>query len=170
MRPTALFLVTFAFASILLAQTDVHPNHNHDVTDLIDGAIHPELVPDSTAYRLFFVATSLPRDATPEDKAQQKAKLDPIGLNDAEFQVAIGILDQFKADYSDLINTYNIQSAAANDQAVPPDFKSFLERRDLLVQITQDSLRSALSAQSFAHFDTYVQGEKRHMLVNREVQ
>ena len=158
------------FCPVFVLGQDVHKSVHSDNAQLVDGATHPEMVPDSTAYRMFFIAASLPKDATPEEKAQQKAKLDPIGLSDAEVQVGIDIIDQFSADYTDLINTYNVQAAAASEQGVPPDLKSFLENRDLLVWITRESLRSALTSEGLAQFDIYVQSEKRRMLVNMEVQ
>jgi hypothetical protein len=46
----------FAFGT--LAQTPQTPQHQHSDANVIDGAIHPELIPDTVAYRLYLIAVS----------------------------------------------------------------------------------------------------------------
>lgn len=159
--------LVLAICPLVIAQ---HEHLSQKNGNIIDGAKHPELVPDSAAYRLFFASTSVRRDATTQERSQQRTKLEPIEMSDAELQVVVGILDQFKADYTDLIDRYNAHVVDANSKGIPPDFKGFLRDRDLLVETTRDTLRSALTPESLARFDAYVQGEKRHMLVDQEVQ
>lgn len=137
---------------------------------VIDGAKNPELVPDSTAYRLFFIATAESADATPEQRLRQKAKLTPIELPDADLELVIEILAGFKADYAERISQYNASVVMANESGVSPNLRAFIEDRDFLVQVTRDTLRSALKPDSMTRFDTYVQAQKRHMTVGDEIQ
>lgn len=39
------------------------PQHIHPNVTVVDGAIRPELIPDSTAYRLWLITVSLPPKA-----------------------------------------------------------------------------------------------------------
>src|ERR1700730_13077999 len=138
--------------------------------DMIDGAKNPTLVPDSTAYRLFFLAASETPDATSQRQLRQRAVLAEVGLNDTELASAIVILNGFKTEYAERIKQYNDTVARANAMGIPPDLAGFLRERDLLVQITRDALRSSLSPEAMARFDAHVQEEKRHMLVAKEIQ
>ena len=166
MRPTVFFLITLAFANILFAQTNIHPNHNHTVPDLIDGALHPELIPDATAYRLYFVAVSEMPNPTEEQKARQTAHLRRMRLTDNDMQSTIIALEEFKVQYTNLIALYNESAKAADVAGRKPDFDTFRLQRDALVQRTRERVKSVLTPDGLARFDGHIQDEKRNMKVS----
>lgn len=152
--------------------TTLFAQHDHGAvnSDVIDRGKNPELVPDSTAYRLFLLTAGQGSKATTEKRLKQKGILQPIGLSDEEVEVVEGILDQFKDDYTKMVSEYNASVIEANNRGESPDLRTFLERRDFLVQQTRDLLTSSLSNEAMSRFDSHVQAEKRHMTVSKEIQ
>ena len=167
MRPTAL-LLTFAFASVLLAQTNSASNHNHPASGVIDGAVHPELIPDSVAYRLYFVAVSEMPNPTDEQKARQSAHLAKMGLADADLHSIILVLEDFKVQYTNLVARYNESANAAQRSGDKPDIDGFLLQRDGLVQGTRERLKSLLTPDGVKRLDAHVQAEKQSMKVSSQ--
>jgi len=165
MRPTV-FLVTFAFASILLAQTNTHSNHNHPANVVIDGAVHPELIPDSVAYRLYFVTVSEMPTPTDEQKARQSAHLAKIGLQDADLHTVIFVLEDFKVQYTNLVARYNESADTAQKSGEKPDIHGFLLQRDGLVQATRERMKSLLTPDGFSRLEAHVQAEKQKMKIS----
>jgi hypothetical protein len=160
--------------SSCLAQTQVPPAHQRvagNPAPTIDGSAHPELIPDSTAYRLWLVVVSLPANASEEDKKRQAGHLAPLGLRDADRQALVTILAEFKSQYASLIDQYNQSAEAAMARNELADIETFLLRRDALVQSTRDALKRALSPDAWDRVDLRVQGEKKRMKVSpREAQ
>jgi hypothetical protein len=137
----SLFLLCTA-APMLMAQ------HEHtSSSNIVDGAVHPELIPDSAAYRLYFVAVSEMPNPLGEAQKRQLAHLGRIGLEDKDLQVLTEILNDFKAQYSELIAEYNASATIANRAGAQPDLAGFMDRRDALVQSVRDKLKEKLSAQ-----------------------
>ena len=137
---------------------------------LIDGAQHPELIPDSTAYRLFLITVSEKPNPTSKEAERQLAFLTAAGLDRDDIEAAIPILATFKAQYTDLIAGYNKAVASANATGIAPDLATFLQRRDSLVQSTRDALASALTHAGMDLVHAHVQREKRKMKVAKETQ
>lgn len=146
------------------------PNHVMPTTNLIDGSVQPDLIPDSTAYRLFFITVSTGTNPKAEEKARQAAFLKSAGLSDEEIEAAVPVLTNFNAEYANLIATYNASVAAANAIGNEPDLAGFLQRRDQLVQLTRDGLGAVIGAEALIHFNAHVQQEKRNIRVAKEVQ
>ncbi|MGH9454955.1 MAG: hypothetical protein ACRD2O_13385, partial [Terriglobia bacterium] len=107
---------------------------------LIDGARHPELVPDLVAYRLFFVTVAEPAQPTAEQKARQRAQLLTAGLKQDDLQHASSVLATFKAEYGDLVERYDESVDVANRSGKAPDLQRFLSQQDALVQATREAL------------------------------
>lgn len=136
--------------------------------DIIDGASHPELIPDSVAYRLFFVTVAEPLDTTDFRKARQRAYLRTAGLSDSDLDGAVQILVAFKAQLSDLVDGYNRSVEAANEAGEAPDLQTFMSQQADLVQRTRTALGSSLSPASSANLAAHIQREKRNMKVAKE--
>ncbi len=66
-------LVLSVFALGTLAQNPVPHQHPMSPPNLIDGSKNPELVPDSTAYRLYLISVSIPANSTELDRVAQHA-------------------------------------------------------------------------------------------------
>jgi len=72
-------LVLSVFALGTWAQTSTS-QHQHPNENVVDGAKNPELIPDSTAYRLWLVTVSLPPNATEKERTFQQAHLKKLHL------------------------------------------------------------------------------------------
>src|SRR5215467_14141354 len=74
---------------------------------MIDGAQHPELINDATAYRLVFAVLSLPANPSADEQAAQMLRLQDAGLADSDVNAALVVLNSFKTHYADMIDTFN---------------------------------------------------------------
>jgi hypothetical protein len=135
---------------------------------MIDGARHPELIPDAIAYRLFFLTVAEPADANAEQRARQRAWLRTAGLKDEDVQSAAAVLETFKSQYDELVALYDESVRAANETGTNPDPATFLSQQDQLVESTRDALTAAISPEVMARFDAHVRREKRNMKMAKE--
>jgi len=106
------------------------PQHQHNVAapNLIDGAVHPELIPDSLAYRLYLVAVSTGQNPTEAAQKGQRAHLMKTGLGDTDQQISISILSDFRAKYDALVAEYNDSARVASARNETTDIQSFLKK------------------------------------------
>lgn len=118
------------------------------------------MIPDTLAYRLYFLAvTSLP--TAPANL--QQAQLKFAGLTGDDIPSAIKVLTDFRTAYDGLSNNYN-QAVQANDTTgVQPNANFFASQRDALVLNARAALQKALSPDGMQKFDAHVQGEKTRM-------
>jgi hypothetical protein len=156
----------FAFGA--WAQTS--PPHNHQVTapKMIDGAVHPELIPDSVAYRLYLVAVSRGQNPTEAEQQSQRAHLMKTGLADTEQQVLISILSDFRVKYDALVSEYNDSAKAAAARNEMADVQTLLKKLDDLVQSTRDAIGVRLSSEGAAKLHSFVVSEKKNMKVTED--
>jgi hypothetical protein len=140
----------------------------HGSPSMIDGTKHPELIPDSVAYRLFLLTVAEPLDAAHEQKARQRAYLKMAGVADRELDRAFTILAAFKTKHDELVSEYNNTVDAANASGEAPDLQTFMSRQQKLVESTRNALKKSLSPTSMAKLVAHVQYEKRNMKVARE--
>ncbi len=136
---------------------------------MIDGSTEPDLIPDSAAYRLYFLSVTVTANGTDAERARQAAVLRYSGVADQDLPPAVGTLADFRASYDQLVAQYNDSVAQADKEGRAPDLATFLSRRDALVQSLRDALKVNLSARSMARLDTHVHQQKRFMRVAREV-
>lgn len=139
--------------------------HTAASVPVIDGSLNPELIPDSTAYRLFFVSVAEGANPAPEEVARHKSHLARIQLKANDGQSLADALRTFKQQYDDLIKNYNGTADGAILQGEAPDYSGFLRQRDALVQTTRDKLKLALSPEALRKLDSFVQGEKLRMKI-----
>jgi hypothetical protein len=135
---------------------------------MIDGSVHPEMISDTAAYRLFFLAFStLPNATSPETERQRDALSRNAHFNEAELQFASQALTDFRIQFDQLIATYNVAAEAAinKNQTAYSDLSLFLAKRDALVQVTRDNLATGISPNTLSNLQTYVQREKSRMKV-----
>ena len=167
MRHVAVTLLSAIFwlGSALQAQNADLP-HLHPQSKMIDGAVHPELIPDIAAYRLYLLAVARSATPTEQERRHQAAQLGVIGLSEADGQTAISILATFKDQYQSLINVYNQQAKAAWTKGERPDIAAFLLQRDQIVQLAHDALKVRLSSVGWSQLDAHVMGEKKRMKIS----
>lgn len=162
----------YLFAPVLAAQTlppdaSAPPAHMHNAANaaVIDGAAHPELIPDLTAYRLFFVSVADGADSKSAEMVSHKAHIGRLQFDDADNRAFISLMQTFRTQYDDLIQRHNQDAKAALEAGLTPDMNSFRKNRDALVQGIRDQLKVALSTDGSLVLDAFVSSEKRHMKI-----
>ena len=160
---------TLSASAQLASQNGASPVHNHAgaaSTQLIDGSVNPEKIPDLTAYRLVFLVVGKTPNARPEDQAKelsrQQGLLNKIGLSDEDSQLLISILDDFRVQYAALTQQYNASAKALAAKGQAADSKAFVVQRDNLVQATRNKLQ-ALTPEEASQLDQHVRREKKNM-------
>ena len=163
-RYVTLLVVLSVFAVGAWAQT---PPHQHSET-VIDGAKNPELIPDSTAFRLWLITVSELPNATQQDRDRQQAHLAGLRLNALDNLQLTTILADFKSQYNSLIERYNESARAALANGSHPDLKLFLQQRDDLVQMTKAAVALRLP-KSAPLVEERVQEQKKHIQLHTQV-
>lgn len=160
---TIVSALMFAFGTWAQASP---PQHQHDITapNLIDGAAHPELIPDSVAYRLYLVAVSTNPNPTEVEQTHQRAHLIRTGLTDTDRQMLTSILSDFRTKYDALVKEYN-DSAKADPTS---NVHTLLKKIDNLVQSTRDNISVRLSSHGAAKLHAFVISEKKNMRMTEE--
>jgi hypothetical protein len=164
-------LVLSMFALGAWAQSSP-PLHQHNITapNLIDGAVHPELIPDSVAYRLYFVAVSIGANPTEAERTRQRVRIMSTGVKNTDQQTLISILSGFRAKYDALVDEYNTSAKEAAARNQTTDAHPLVKEIDALVQSTRDMISAQLSSQSAAKLHAFVVSEKKNMKVTGENQ
>lgn len=142
--------------------------HHHATATVVDGKVHPELISDLTAYRLWLVAVSKPPVPTDEQKKRQRIQLARIELQETDQTSLIAILADFNAQYQTLIQNYNANATAELAHGEKPDVASMRLQRDLLVQSVHDRMKATLRSDVWSRVDAHVQREKQRMKINVE--
>jgi hypothetical protein len=169
-------ILLLALPAVVLAQeapNNSMPGMNHLMpTPIIDGSVNPEKIPDVTAYRLWFIATGELPNPTEAKKARQLAHLHRIqGFHEADADVLIRVLEDFKVRWGLMKDAYNAQvDAAVKAGKTLPDVKAFLAARDQLVNDTRARLKLALSEESLSALDAHIQKEKHGMKMGLPMQ
>lgn len=133
----------------------------------IDGRRHPELIPDTAAFRAVLLLHShfeMPEVAQRSEQFHAK-----VSLNAADHTTYDQVLRKFRQEYESLLRAHesfidaNISSASITDlQEEANDTRQALSG---LVEATRAQLATRLSANGFAKLDDFVQTEKTHMVV-----
>jgi hypothetical protein len=157
-------LVLSVFALGAWAQTSP-PQHQHAAANAIDGAVHPELIPDAVAYRLYLVTVSTGQNPTEAEQKRQRAHLMKTGLDDTDQQMFVSVLSDFRAKYDALVAEYNESARAALAHNETTDVHILLYKLDALVQSTRDTIGVRLTSQGAAQLHSFVLSEKKNMKV-----
>jgi hypothetical protein len=147
------------------APSSANSDSNDPVQNVIDGAVNPDLIPDSLAYRLYLVAVSTGSNPTEAEQERQHAHLMKTGLNDADRQILVSVLSDFRAKYDALVNGYNELARAASARNQTGDVSVLLKELDDLVQSTRDTINGRLSSAGAARLHSFVLSEKKNMKV-----
>jgi len=142
--------------------------HVHATPSQIDGAEHPELIPDTVGYRLFFQVVAESRDADPESKARQESHLKQAGLSKQDIPVAANILADFKAEFDRIVAAYNRTAEESMARGEQPDYPSFKKELDTLVVNTHLRLSAGLSVPAMTNFEAHVRQEKKRMKIDAQ--
>jgi hypothetical protein len=143
--------------------------HQHSADTVVDGAKNPELIPDSTAYRLWLITVSELPNATTQDRDRQRAHLSSLQLSELDYLQLSTLLTEFKSQYLSLIERYNESARAALANSSQPDLKLFLQQRDDLVQTTKTAIGLRLLPESVSRIDAHIQEHKKHIQLHTQV-
>jgi hypothetical protein len=162
------YLVVIALSMFAVGAWAQSPPHQHAAPNIIDGAVHPELIPDSVAYRLYLVAVSTHQNAAEAEQIRQRAHLVKTGLVDTDQQVFTSILSDFRTKYDALVAEYNQSAKAALARNETADIHTLLKKLDDLIQSTRDTINVRLSARGAARLHAFVVSEKKNMKMTEE--
>jgi hypothetical protein len=170
MRRVLLFVLGVAFCLCVVAplgraQNSTASQQSTSTSTMIDGAVHPELISDSMAYRMYFVSISLKANPAAVDQEGQQARLNAIGLETSDVEILADIMADFRAKHDAVVAQYNQAAEAATARGESSDIHTLLQQLDQLVQNTRDTLKARLSSKGMTQLDAFVQAEKRHMKV-----
>ena len=124
----------------------------------IDGAVTPELIPDSIAYGLFLHAMAEPVNATPEQQRRQRAKPGRAQLAEADLLALLPILSDFQQRNQDLEQSF--QGGTGSSASANLDSK-----RAELVSAARGWMKMTVTPDGVAKLDNFIQTEKRHMVI-----
>ncbi|PYU48650.1 MAG: hypothetical protein DMG48_19570 [Acidobacteria bacterium] len=161
----SVLMLAFAFGA--WAQSSP-PQHQHVAPNLIDGAVHPELIPDSVAYRLYLVAVSTGQNPTEAAQKRQRAHLMKTGVEDTDQRILVSILSDFRAKYDALVSEYNDAATAAAARNKTTDVHTLLKKLDDLVQSTRDTISVRLSSRGVVKIHSFVVSQKKNMKVTED--
>ncbi len=159
-----LVVATFVIATRAQQAPGSPPQHQHVAPNLIDGAVHPELIPDSVAYRLYLVAISTDQNPTEVAQKHQRAQLLKTGLGETDQLIFIGILSDFRSKYDALVADYNASAKADSTT----DVHTLLKKLDDLLKSTRDTISVRLSPRGAAKLHSFIVSEKKNMRVTED--
>lgn len=134
---------------------------------VVDGRVHPELIPDTTACRIVFEHLS----ATAGDPEYEKVWFGVPGLNLDDQEMLLRIMTAYKKEWDEIVRTYNDASEAAWRKGKPPApsvLETFRAKQAELIQQTRRDLDAALSPNGAERFHSYVEQQKHKMVVTLE--
>jgi len=125
----------------------------------IDGAKSPELIPDSTAFRLVFLSLRAPTSPNATDLKKQSSLLKHIGFSDDDAVAAKNIINDFGTAYDDWQRKFRQTSSSI-------DVPNARSERETIVQETLGRVMKQLSPVGAAQLAQYVQAAKARMVVH----
>jgi hypothetical protein len=132
---------------------------------MIDGSIHPEMIQDREAFRLFFLAATTDANPMPEDKERQRAMLASARFSEEELIISSTVLIDYRVQYEAAVQKYNDAVASARSPEQLPDGKQLIAELDALALAAKTKLESSISGDSFRRLYAHVQVEKSKMKV-----
>jgi hypothetical protein len=152
-----------------LPEQEVTPHeHTANPANIIDGSIHPEMIQDQEAFRLFFLAAATGTNPLPEEKERQRAVLAPVRLSDDELAISSAVLANYKEQYEEAVQKYNDAVASARSPEQLPDGKQLVAALDALAMAAKAKLESSISSESNLRLYGYVKSEKSKMQVSAQ--
>lgn len=157
-------LVLSIFALGAWAQNSPPHQHAAAALDIVDGSRNPELIPDSTAYRVVFLHLSVPASYTSYDKRVQLSHLTTVGLEPRDSQAALVVLADFRSQYDAWVARWNAEAARAG---VNFSAAVFVKQEEDMVQAIRDALKRDMTPIGMLKFDAFVQSSKRSITLHR---
>lgn len=141
-------------------------------TAMIKGGEHPELIPDSVAYRMWFSQVGHALDNEAKMPGQVQAVLSMTHLSEADQATLKGIVLIWQQQEKQLVFTYNAKVEEANRAR---DFKTYAiqvkfrhDQADLALA-TAKIAKESLSPEGAKKFDQLLQSQKDTISMNQGV-
>jgi len=132
---------------------------------MIDGSIHPEMIQDQEAFRLFFLAAATDANPTPGDRERQRAMLSSARFSEEELAISRTVLVDYKTQYEAAVQKYNDAVALARSPEQLPNGKQLVAELDALALAAKAKLEASISGNSSLLLYAHVQGEKSKMRI-----
>jgi hypothetical protein len=156
---TVLTLLALGATAIQARQQNVHASAPMPV-----GGVIGERIPDSVAYRVYFIHVSQLDEA-------QAAQIARVSLSAEDATLLVAALDSFREKYTALSDAYNSEAIIAERNRKLPDFLAFHRAVNRLSAETSTKLLTGLSSYGVERFITFLRSEKQQMTVSEsEVQ
>ena len=138
-----------------------------DPPDTIDGAKHPELIPDDVAYRLIFLAVAEPEGAPADRIALARAKIAPARLSEDDAVAFLTLLTAFRKQF-DALNAQETDLLQSNFAVHPlstvaEQLRGIRAQRAKLFADTVAAMPARLSEGGVAKLGEHLQREKHAM-------
>ena len=136
---------------------------------MINGHEHPELIPDSVAYRTWFGQVGYAFDNEAKMPGQTKAALDMTHLSDGDQATLENIIRAWHQQQKQLVSTYNAEIGEANRVR---DFRSYAIQVKFRHAQADSALGTAkiakesLSPEGAKQFEQFIQAQKGAMSMN----
>ena len=156
-----LILILAVGCSLLQTARSQAPQHQHEQSQVINGAEHPELIPNSTAFRHWLLMASVTSNPSDLDLARQRAELSKLGFIESENLKLLLVLADFRGRYEALIQRHNDLARAGKH----PDLSLLLQQLDDLVESTKTAIKTTLSPHNSTEIENLVNAHKREILV-----
>ena len=144
------------------------PTHVHTALALIQGSQTPDQIPDSAAWRIFLGAKAEAVSAAGHSKGFT-SYLAFLGANLQPNDRAIlqSVLEDYGARAASIWNNYNDQMDAAETDSLRTNYQYNLQLSlAQLVQEERNTLQSEMMAAGYSWLNSFVQGEKRQMIIS----
>jgi len=138
---------------------------------MIKGSEHPELIPDSVAYRMWFSQVGHALDDEAKMPGQVQAVFSMTHLSEADQAALKGIVITWRQQEKQLVSAYNSQIEEANrtrdfTYAIQVKFKH--DHADLALA-TAKIAQESLSTEGAKTFEQFIQGQKGAISMNQGV-
>jgi hypothetical protein len=135
---------------------------------MIDGGVNPELIPNSVAYRMYYIAaTETTSGWSSAEKSEYLRSFFRLpGASDEDMDTVEAILLDFRSQYDQLIVNFNAQATENLKNAVVTDPSSLTDQFDDLTDKTTKSLSKVFKDKQ-GSLEAHIQDEKKHMKVTR---
>lgn len=163
MKKAIVLAMLLSIVSVIASAQQAQMNHVHPKIKVTDGAVNPELIPDSTAYHLYFLNLSTKVNPSVDESHYQSAAIGHLGLDGIDQLRLIGVLRDFRDRRDGLIARFNIYATSAQARGEVVDQTLFLQQLDDLTVSTRASLKLSLSDMALTNLDRRVQEVKKHI-------
>jgi hypothetical protein len=168
-RVSPLFVFAVLAVSLVFGQSKpIQPQTTVIPPGFLKGSEHPELIPDNAAIKAFLLAIAEPSDAGPKELARLAAKLQAVGLTEADREALVphvlGFADAWRS-YAETARQLNAKIGAGSDPRAINDRTALVGTMDLLASVTFASMTSRLSPPGATRLREHIQAIKKKMYI-----